>query len=115
MSRCKSKSVALLSALTAFAISAFGQAQDIQVVQVPVVTGAQIQFFRLPWPSTRFVVRKIIQDNQGFLWLGAADGLRRYDGYGFMRVPDSEESEEHRFHHCRVSDEGPIGTDMVRC
>jgi ligand-binding sensor domain-containing protein len=38
------------------------------------------------------VVGKIIQDNQGFLWLGAADGLRRYDSYGFMRVPDSKAS-----------------------
>ena len=46
--------------------------------------------FSLAWPSTRFVVDKIIQDNHGFLWLSAADGLRRYDGYGFMRVPDSE-------------------------
>ena len=92
MSRCRSTSLVLLSALIAFAICAFGQVQDIQVVQVPVVTGARIQFFRLPWPSTRFVVGKIIQDNQGFLWLGAADGLRRYDSYGFMRVPDSEAS-----------------------
>jgi ligand-binding sensor domain-containing protein len=35
-------------------------------------------------------VRRIAQDNHGFLWLGAEDGLRRYDGYGFMRVPDSQ-------------------------
>ena len=90
-SRRRSTSLVLFSALTAFAICAFGEVQDIQVVQVPVVTGARIQFFRLPWPSTRFVVKKIIQDNQGFLWLGAADGLRRYDGYGFMRVPESED------------------------
>ena len=90
MSRWKSKAVALLSAIAAFATSAFAQAQDIQVVEVPLLAGAQIQFFRLPWPSTRFVVRKIIQDNQGFLWLGAADGLRRYDGYRFMHVPDSQ-------------------------
>ena len=32
----------------------------------------------------------MVQDNHGFLWLSAADGLRRYDGYGFMRVPDSQ-------------------------
>ena len=36
-------------------------------------------------PPTRVVVRNVTQDNQGFLWLGAANGLRRYDGYSFMR------------------------------
>jgi signal transduction histidine kinase/ligand-binding sensor domain-containing protein/CheY-like chemotaxis protein len=28
-------------------------------------------------------VRCIYQDNKGFLWFGTADGLNRYDGYGF--------------------------------
>ena len=32
----------------------------------------------------------MVQDDYGFLWLSAADGLRRYDGYGLMRVPDSQ-------------------------
>lgn len=32
------------------------------------------------------------QDDHGFLWLSAADGLRRYDGYGLTRVPDSHNS-----------------------
>jgi PAS domain S-box-containing protein len=85
-----SRSVALLSVVAAFATSAFAQAQDIHVVDVPLVASAQIQFFRLPWPSTRVLVKKMVQDNHGFLWLSAADGLRRYDGYGFMRVPDSQ-------------------------
>lgn len=30
------------------------------------------------------------QDQYGFLWLSAADGLQRYDGYGFMKVPDGQ-------------------------
>ena len=34
----------------------------------------------------------MVQDDYGFLWLSAADGLRRYDGYGLMRVPDSQNS-----------------------
>ena len=90
MIRWTSRSVALLSVVAAFATSAFAQAQDIHVVDVPLVTGAQIQFSRLPWPSTRFLAKRMVQDNHGFLWLSAADGLRRYDSYGFMRVPDSQ-------------------------
>jgi ligand-binding sensor domain-containing protein/signal transduction histidine kinase len=30
------------------------------------------------------------QDRYGFLWLSAADGLQRYDGYGFMKIPDGQ-------------------------
>ena len=92
-SRRSSRSIALLSALAAFATSALAQAQDIHVVGVPLVTGAPIQFHRLPWPSTPVVVQRMIQDDYGFLWLSAADGLRRYDGYGLMRVPGSQNSE----------------------
>src|SRR6476660_5844138 len=70
-------------------------ATDIRVVRVPIVTGAPLQFVRLPWKSARFEVRRITQDNQGFLWLGASDGLRRYDGVRFIRVPG--ESPDQRF------------------
>ena len=77
-------------ARAAFATAAVAQAQDIRVVDVPLVTGAPIQFNRLPWPSTPFLVQRMVQDDYGFLWLSAADGLRRYDGYGLMRVPDSQ-------------------------
>jgi len=83
----------LLCPLASFALSAFAEPQDIQVIQVPIVKESHIQFFRLPWPSTRFLVRKVVQDNRGFLWLASANGLRRYDAYGFMRVPASEDSE----------------------
>src|SRR4030095_6653380 len=86
-----SRAVALLSVVVTFATSAVAQAQDIHVVDVPLVTDAQIQFFRLPWPSTRIPVSRVVQDNHGFLWLSASDGLRRYDGYGLMRVPDSHD------------------------
>jgi len=65
---------------------------DIQSVQVPVVTGAQVQFFQPQGESQHFVVRRIVQDDKGFLWLGAADGLRRYDGYRFLRVPGDSEA-----------------------
>jgi ligand-binding sensor domain-containing protein len=29
----------------------------------------------------------IVQDRQGFIWIGSADGLARYDGYTFVTVP----------------------------
>ena len=63
MSRRSSRTVALLSALATFATSALAQAQDIHVVGVPLVTGAPIQFHRLPWPSTPVVVQGMIQDD----------------------------------------------------
>ena len=83
---------ALLSALAPFATSAPAQAQEIRVVGVPLVTGAPINFHRLSWPSTPVMAQRMVQDGHGFLWLSAADGLRRYDGYGLTRVPDSQNS-----------------------
>ena len=88
MSRRGKTWLCFLSAATAVAIPAFGQPKLIQAVQIPVVAEEHLRFYRLPWPSTRVVARKIIQDNRGFLWLGAADGLRRYDAYSFLRVPE---------------------------
>jgi ligand-binding sensor domain-containing protein len=29
----------------------------------------------------------IVQDKQGFIWIGSADGLARYDGYSFITIP----------------------------
>ena len=60
MSRRSSRTVALLSALATFATSALAQAQDIHVEGVPLVTGAPIQFHRLPWPSRPVVVQGMI-------------------------------------------------------
>ncbi len=33
------------------------------------------------------------QDRYGFMWLAAADGMRRYDGYGFMKVPAGQDAD----------------------
>ena len=63
MSRRSSRTVALLPAVAAFATSALAHAQDNHVVGFPQVTGAPIQFHRLPWPSTPVVVQGMIQDD----------------------------------------------------
>jgi signal transduction histidine kinase/ligand-binding sensor domain-containing protein len=54
-------------------------------VLLPVVDGNDIRFTRLHSEQSQLQdeVNHIVQDDQGFIWLGTSDGLRRYDGYGF--------------------------------
>jgi signal transduction histidine kinase/DNA-binding response OmpR family regulator/ligand-binding sensor domain-containing protein/HPt (histidine-containing phosphotransfer) domain-containing protein len=82
--------VALSCALAALAGGAFARAKEIRVVDVALVAAAPIQFHPLPSPSASLPVQRMGQDQYGFLWLSAADGLQRYDGYGFMKVPDAQ-------------------------
>ncbi|WP_280151844.1 sensor histidine kinase [Piscinibacter sp. XHJ-5] len=79
-----------LAALAALANCGLARAQDIAVVDVALVAGAPIQFHPLVSPSAPSAVRRVAQDRFGFVWLSAADGLRRYDGYDFMKVPDGQ-------------------------
>lgn len=68
-----------------------------QIVQMPVVEGQGQRFSRLSTdeglPQTR--VAQIVQDDQGFVWMGTPYGLNRCDGYDFgvfvqdARSPDS--------------------------
>jgi ligand-binding sensor domain-containing protein/signal transduction histidine kinase len=46
---------------------------------------AQIRFTHLDLEDglSQSVVNCILQDNQGFIWIGTQDGLNRYDGYAF--------------------------------
>ncbi len=80
--------VALFTALAMLAACGAARAKDIDVVDVALVAGAPIQFHPLPSPAAPLALQRAVQDRYGFLWLSAADGLRRYDGYGFMKVPD---------------------------
>ena len=65
------------------------------MVDVALVAAAPIQFHPLPVPSaSQPAVQRIVQDRYGFLWLSAADGLRRYDGYGLMKVPDGQSAND---------------------
>ena len=53
------------------------------LVHLPVVDGNDIRFTQLRSEQRRFEgeVNHILQDDQGFMWFGTSDGLRRYDGY----------------------------------
>jgi ligand-binding sensor domain-containing protein/signal transduction histidine kinase len=88
--------LALRSALAALvwlamqATCGLARGQDIPVVDVALVAGPPIQFHPLPVPSAPPGVRRLAQDRYGFMWMSAGDGLRRYDGYEFMKVPDDQ-------------------------
>jgi ligand-binding sensor domain-containing protein/signal transduction histidine kinase len=65
-------------------------------IRVPVVDGDDIPFNRLSTIQglSQTKVSWIVQDEQGFLWLGTQHGLNRYDGYNFkVFVPDAEDPE----------------------
>src|ERR1700756_1846705 len=59
------------------------RAQDIIApIEVPVTDGTDLRFVRLT-DSLPAGITCIVQDDQGFIWLGTENGLRRYDGYRF--------------------------------
>jgi signal transduction histidine kinase/streptogramin lyase len=55
-------------------------------IRLPVVEGNDIRFTQLNFEQGLLEgeVNHILQDDQGFMWFGTSDGLRRYDGYGFQ-------------------------------
>ena len=59
--------------------------QNSRPVRLPVVDGNDIRFTQLHAEQGQLQdeVNHIVQDDQGFMWFGTSDGLRRYDGYGF--------------------------------
>ena len=59
------------------------RAQDIIApVDLSVTEGTDLRFVRLT-DSLPAGVTCIVQDDQGFIWLGTENGLRRFDGYRF--------------------------------
>ncbi|WP_170317813.1 two-component regulator propeller domain-containing protein [Paroceanicella profunda] len=92
----------LLGALLAVAPSA-PRAEQVQaraeagVLRLPVVPGGKQRFARLSTADglSQTRVAQILQDDQGFLWMGTQFGLNRYDGHAFRvfahdtRRPDS--------------------------
>ncbi|MBT9487655.1 MAG: response regulator [Rubrivivax sp.] len=101
--RCALVQTAAVAALSGMA---FARAQDIRVVELPLVSGSPIQFHPLPVPPAPMALQRMAQDRFGFLWLSASDGLRRYDGYRFMKVPEGAVAQTvgHTIGHSLVAD-----------
>ena len=76
--------VGLLTASCSFGVCAQLD-QSSRLVRLPVVDGNDIRFTQLRPSQDQLQdeVNRIAQDDQGFMWFGTSDGLRRYDGYGF--------------------------------
>ena len=76
--------VGLLTASCSFGLCA-DLHQSSQLVRLPVADGNDIRFTQLRPVQDQLQdeVNRIVQDDQGFMWFGTSDGLKRYDGYGF--------------------------------
>ena len=66
-----------LALLTVLAVSTLNAA--------PVATVDSVRFrnFGIASGLSQITSRAIVQDPQGFIWIGTQDGLNRFDGYGF--------------------------------
>jgi len=73
----------LVLLLAAGALSAISAAAEERSITLPVIEGESSAFIHLSAERglLRRAVYQILQDDQGFIWLGTRDGLRRYDGF----------------------------------
>ena len=59
-------------------------------LSIPYGKNVRFEQISLDEGLSQSVVNAILQDRQGFLWVGTDDGLNRYDGYGFkIYKPDT--------------------------
>jgi ligand-binding sensor domain-containing protein len=65
-------------------ISICANAQLISLPNIEIIT----QRSGLPFNT----MSSIVQDKQGYIWIGSADGLARYDGYTFVTIPRQKEN-----------------------
>lgn len=68
-------------------VSLSAAAADRRVVRLPVAEGKDIRFAHLSTEEglSQSRVDHLLQDGQGFLWIGTYNGLNRYDGYRFQQ------------------------------
>ncbi len=70
--------------------------------QVTSLAETPMRFERLDGLSHNTVL-SMVQDQQGFLWIGTVDGLNRYDGYDFVVYRhDPTDSPRSRTTACRA-------------
>ena len=52
---------------------------------VTQASGPSVRFFKLSIEQglSQNSINSIIQDNEGYIWIGTQDGVNRYDGYNF--------------------------------
>ena len=91
---------------------------DLPSVRLPVIDGHDIRFSRLSTAQglSQTRVLQIVQDHQGFMWLGTQYGLNRYDGYEFRvftHDPVREDSLSCVYIHSLLMDRS--GTLWVGC
>jgi ligand-binding sensor domain-containing protein len=69
--------------LTAAASNSSAAYAKVHSIRLPVVEGKDIRFTQINSDQGQLEgeVNHILQDDQGFIWFGTSDGLRRYDGY----------------------------------
>jgi ligand-binding sensor domain-containing protein/signal transduction histidine kinase len=58
---------------------------DPRTIRLPIVDGRDLRFARLSTDEglSQTKAAQIVQDDEGFIWIGTQDGLNRYDGYTF--------------------------------
>ena len=64
----------------------YATAAEPRLIRLPVTEGKDIRFTHLSTEEglSQSRVDHILQDTQGFLWIGTYNGLNRYDGYHFQ-------------------------------
>lgn len=57
--------------------------RDAAIIRLPITDGKDLHFVHVTFGQGQSHERisSIVQDDQGFIWLGTNSGLRRYDGY----------------------------------
>jgi ligand-binding sensor domain-containing protein/signal transduction histidine kinase len=86
LSQCRRRSTLFLLVLL-FALcctgSSAGKQQDHAVIKLPIVEGTDLRFSHISFGEgpSHGRISSVVQDYQGFLWIGTISGLERYDGY----------------------------------
>ena len=73
--------------LLLFTLSVSATAADRRIVRLPITDGKDIRFTHLSTEEglSQSRVDRLLQDAQGFLWIGTTNGLNRFDGYRFQQ------------------------------